>query len=150
MPPTSLELDKQPQGGPVNQPASGTYGAKTSVDQLKKSLPSSGLTPPTPAPPAGISPEPVRVESVPRGRPPGPTGPPGMPAALMHPTQRPEVPVNTPLGVGPPPAPAVTPQQDRLAFLQALASSPRVHPTTREWAETVLEVLTGGQGQLLG
>jgi hypothetical protein len=149
--PTPLDLEKQPQGGPVNQPSSGSYGAKAAVDRLKKSLPTSGMTPPAPEAPGTISSEPVVPVPNRPGRPAGPTAPPGTPPVLMHPTQRPEVPVSSPLGATPPaPTPALTPQQDRLSFLQALANSPRVHPNTREWAQSVLEVLMGGQGHPLG
>ncbi|HYF46826.1 MAG TPA: hypothetical protein VD926_11490, partial [Acidimicrobiales bacterium] len=104
------EVEKQPlPGGNVNQPASGTYGEGVALDRLKKQFPSAaggegegGLQPS--APPQI---DPTKVGGTPPdlgGRPDtgGAAPPPGIPAAILHPTQEPNVPVGTPLAVDTP------------------------------------------------
>lgn len=130
----------------VNKPASGTYGEKADAARLKAQLPQSqpqgGAAPggPTPmgAPAVGGIPNP-------QGRPANADLPPGVPAALGHPTERPGVPLSNPL-VGPTPNPvtqAESARDARVALLMALVNDPSVSDTTREWAQTVLEMLNG-------
>jgi hypothetical protein len=136
----------------VNQPASGTYGEQTELDKLKQSLPPGSVGQPPPAQPAApplppMSPEPSVPTPQQTGRPPtgGPV-PPGVPAAILGPTARPDVPVSTPLQPGPadPMAGVQTAQQARLSLLYMLSSSPDVSPTTRQWAQHVIDALTRG------
>ena len=64
---------------------------------------------------------------------------------LSHPTQRPGVPLDTPLiGSGPAAGSTGNPEEHRIVILQALAASQEVSGTTREWAQHVLKALTGG------
>lgn len=135
-----------PQG--VNKPDSGTYGEGAALQNLKQSLPTPGPTAPGgPQAPPPISPNPAQVAPPnPGGRPPtGAAAPPGIPSAVLGPTQQPNVPVSTPLGT-PQPNPvqsAVNAQQQRLALLDQLASNPQVSDDTRQWAQQVIKLLTG-------
>jgi len=135
-----IELEKTPTK--VNQPTSGTYGEKAANDRLAAALPVQPGGPPggAPAPPP-MTDQPV----VPQSRPPGAAGglPPGVPGPLGAPTERPSVPVDTPLGAGPAPAPVLTAAQQRVRILDLLANNPDVAPSTREWAESVRRVLIG-------
>lgn len=130
----------------VAAPASGTYGEKQDLVDLKNELPVGAVGgPPPPSPPTPPSPNPIEPpQAVTTGRPAGARPPGGVPSALLHPTTRPDVPVSTPLApqVG---TPAVAdPRQGRLAILDALSTDPNVAPETREWAQSVIEALIGG------
>lgn len=131
----------------VTQPASGTYGESADLERLKASLPAGSVGgPAAPAPKAPpISTEPVtQPQPTPGGRPPGSPPPPGLPSVLAAPTDRPEVPVSTPLAMPQMGTPAIAdPRQARLAILDALVTNPGVSPETREWAQTVIHVLLG-------
>jgi len=142
------EIEKTPtQTHSVNKPASGTYGEGAELDRLKQQLPDSGARPgggPPGAAPMG-GPGSGGLSSGVPGRPGGPTAPPGVPQALMHETERPNVSVGTPLQrQGPPLAGASSAQEARLVVLQALSESDQVSDATREWARTVLEMLSNG------
>ena len=78
---------------PVNQPQSGTYGDKAATQRMADALPD-----PTPTPePPSINPQGVTNVRSNRDAP----SMPGVPAPLMAPSNRPGVPVDTPLGAGP-------------------------------------------------
>lgn len=138
-------IEKQPtQDQSVNKPESGTYGEKADRARLERALP-----PMQPAiQPSGGGPTPMggtspTVPPLPGGRP--KVAPPGVPAAVMGPTDRPGVPTQTPL-TGPVQSPIATAEsvaQARIALLQQLATSDEVSAETREWAEMVLEILSG-------
>lgn len=132
----------------VNQPSSGTYGEKADINRLKASLPAGAVGQPAPAPaPPPVSPEPIAPPTIQRGRPDtGAAAPPGVPSVLLGPTQQPNVPASTPLATGPATPGAVAPDQQRLAVLDALAHSPDVSATTREWAKLVIDRLLGNRG----
>lgn len=127
-------------GGNVNRPASGAYGDQKNLDDLAKSFPqapsmpgsASGAPAPMPLPPSGGG-----VSTAPS---------PGLPPALLAPTQRPDTPVNTPLAAAPvnPVQAAATARQKNLAILDALVSDPNVSSATREWARTAMENLIQG------
>jgi hypothetical protein len=125
-------LEQVPAGGGMNKPASGTYGEKTELAALQAELPSSG---PAPARPP-MSPTPPGAGA-------RPTASTGLPKGLMVPTQRPDVPVSTPLA-GPaadPMAGAVDDRQRRLRLLDILSQSPEATPAVRQWAETFKQKL---------
>lgn len=122
-------LEQVPAGGGVNKPESGTYGEKTELAALQQALPEA----------EPIAPQPEMQPT------PGPTGggvpvpPAGLPRGLMAPTNRPDVPVSTPLA-GPaadPMAGAADARERRLRYLEILSSHPDASPELREWAETV-------------
>lgn len=127
----------------VNKPESGTYGEKADRARLEKALPpmqpggqSSGGGP---APMGRPSPN---VPPLPGGRP--KASPSGVPGAVMAPTDRPGVPIQTPLA-GDPQSPIATAEsvaQARIALLQQLSTSNEVSSETREWAKMVLEILS--------
>ena len=138
------EIEKNPL--PVNKPASGTYGEKKELNDLKASLPpmnpGAGPTATGPSPMPGASPQ---MPADPGGRP--LNTPPGVPSALMGKTDQPTVPLNTPLAQ-PQPAPMAGAQsaaQARIVLLQALSVSNEVSEETRAWAKAVLEMLTDGR-----
>jgi hypothetical protein len=145
--PLDIAQRPMPQPGNVNKPTSGTYGEGAELDRLRSQLPSSGGGPgpngpgAPPAGPAAPPPGPTPPPSVGGG----PAGaPPGVPDALLDPTQRPDVPVHSPLQ-GDQPGPAAPPLaglERRLAVLEMLASSPEVADETREWALALLRALT--------
>lgn len=125
----------------VAQPASGTYGEGADAARLKKQLPVGAIgnpAPPAPTPPMSTEP-PMPVTPVREGRPSGPTAPSNIPSVLTAPTDRPGIPVGTPLAPSQPIAP--DPQQARVVLLDQLANSPDVSDDTREWAKTVLDLL---------
>jgi len=135
----TFDITQQPTaGGGVNAPSSGTYGEKASLDRLQRSFPaaSPGAGPQvTPGgPPPMPQPSPGQVS----------TAPEGLPAGLLSPTQRPDVPAYTPLPAGPPPNPVQMSQTDRqrnLAVLDSLVHDPNVSDVTREWALTLISKL---------
>lgn len=144
----TTEIEKTPTADvSVNKPASGTYGEKAELGRLKQQLPDSGARPqggPPGAAPMG-GPGSGGLSQGEPGRPGGPTAPPGVPQALMHESERPNVPLNTPLQrEGPPMAGAQSAQEARLVVLQALSESDEVSDATREWARGVLEMLSDG------
>lgn len=126
-------LEQVPAGGGMNKPASGTYGEGTELAALQAELPTQPPARPEmqPTPPAttggGVS---------------APAG--GLPRGLMAPTNRPDVPVSTPLA---PPAPtdpfagAVDARQRRLALLSILSESPDSSEEVREWASVLRQKL---------
>lgn len=139
------DIEKIPTGQQVSRPASGAYGERAAVEQLKSQLPASGAGAGGPAGPGG--------PALPPLNPPTPTAPsyvppasgnlpPGVPAPLAAPTNRPYEPVNTPVG-GPPMAAPLTDAQRRIQLLDVLANSPSVSDETREWARLVLRSLVG-------
>lgn len=134
------EIGKVAQGGGVNSPASGTYGEKADLSRLQQQLPA-----PTPGGTAGpatpslpsVSQTPVRPQSPAA---PGASAPPGVPAALLAPTNRPYEPVTTPPPGGMVPG-AVSADQRRIQTLSMLAENPNVSDSTREWAGLLLRAL---------
>lgn len=144
----ALEVDKQPlPGGNVNSPASGAYGEKQALTNLKKDLPQSQPTAPGAAPtaPPMVNQEPISPTPARGGRP--SAGAPGLPPALVAPTAMPDVPVGTPLqapALGPQIAPVNNHFEDRLRLLDVLAQSNTVSPETRAWAQEARAVLAGG------
>ena len=149
MPPTD-EIDKRPvdRGGNINQPSSGTYGERANLDRLKSSLPE--MKPAAPAaggqPSPGPAPAGPPINPVPTTGQPTATPPPGVPSVLMAPTDRPDVPVSSPLAAGAAPiapgAPQIDGTQRRLQILDMLAYSPQVSPETREWAKGVIKAIS--------
>jgi hypothetical protein len=143
------DVSQQPSAG-LNRPTSGDYGEGAALDRLKSALPTQpaagGGAPPGGAPPLPpISTQPVTPTPMDRGGRPNNSAalPPGVPPVLAAPTNQPNVPVGTPLAMPPvnPVASAQTPQQSRLALLDALANSPQADPQTREWAQHVIRAL---------
>lgn len=138
--PDNPELEKTPTGDTsVNAPESGTYGEKAELARLRQSLPPMG---PPGAGGTGAAPP----ASPPSSRPPQ-SGQGGIPAALLSPTDRPDVPLGQPLAPGgvqmPPRAQAA--DQQRLAILDALTTHPDVSQETREWAKLVRDSLIEGR-----
>lgn len=135
----------------TNLPDSGVYGEAADLNRLKKSLPASRAVvgqPEQSAPPMPQqSPFP---QAQPMGRPDtGAAAPPGIPSVILHPSDRPEVPMTgTAMPTPQPPTPSA-PDQARLAMLQMLSQSPDVSVDTRQWAQEVLRILIGGQGVVL-
>jgi|SRR5579884_423357 len=143
---------------PPNQPGvpsvegapSGTYGEGAALDRLKASLPD--VKPPLgKAGPAGPGIKPfapkTQAPSLTTGRPPVAQTPPNFPSVLALPTQRPDVPVATPLAAppGPPLGGAATRAQATLGILFQLAQSPDVSATTQAWATHVIGALLSGR-----
>lgn len=139
-------VEKTPTAdGSVNKPASGTYGEKAELDRLKQALPTGQTAPGGPGGPTplqGPQPGPMPQDN---GRPPNSTMPPGVPGALGHPTDRPNVPQSQRLqGPGVNPVTQAESARDaRVATLMALTQSPSVSDATREWAQMVLEMING-------
>jgi len=141
--PDTTDISKLPAGG-VNAPASGSYGDAAALDRLKEAFgnipgagPQAGPGQQSAAPMP--TPAPSQIQSPP---------PAGLPPALLAPTQRPNVPVSTPLAPAGPAMPGpVGPQQQRLAILDALAQNPAVSDTTRQWAELLRERLIQGSAR---
>lgn len=140
MPTDSTDVSKMPMpaGGNVNSPASGSYGEGAALERLKRDLPSTA----SPAPSAQNPTSPMPTPPVGAGVSNAPS--PGVPAAILAPTSRPDVPVSTPLNPG-----ALTPvqmsgAQRRIAILDTLANSPNVAESTREWAKLALEKAIAG------
>jgi hypothetical protein len=78
---------------------------------------------------------------------PVPAGPPpGVPAGILKPTMRPDVPASTPLVQGPPPNPvlqAQTARQRNMAVLDGMVNDPNTSEATKEWARNLIEHLIG-------
>lgn len=133
-------IEKTPTSSPsVNRPASGTYGEKAALNDLKSRLPAMA---PQPGPAAGGGPAPMPSPDVaPTPNNPGRPvkTPPGVPSVLMEGGG----PAAPPVAPGAAPG-AANPAQDRIALLDYLASAPEVSETTREWAKNMLEILVGG------
>lgn len=140
-----LEADKTASAVNVGQPASGTYGEKTDLANLQKSLPASPGGPEAQQPPGPMSPSPVNAPTPQReGRPPtGAALPPGIPSPILAPTDMPHVPVSTPLSQATDLGASPTGAQQRLAILDALTQDPNVSKETKEWAQIQLRVLLG-------
>jgi hypothetical protein len=144
------DLEKTPTADTsVNSPASGTYGEKADLNRLKQSLPPMG---PGPGPQGPQGPEPLKPGSAPTvpGRMGRPTqAPAGVPGAIMHPTDRPDVPVGNPLSAPPqeasPYANDRSQREARITLLLQMAESPQVSAATREWAKIVIEQLTSAE-----
>ncbi len=140
------EIEKTPTGDTaLNKPASGTYGEKADLNRLKQALPP--MERGKQGAPRQGSPMPSpsgQVPQRPMGRP--TNGPLNLPAGISSPTNRPEVPMNTPLSQGPT-MPQRNPAADkqRLAILEALSTHPQVSRQTREWAASVAEYLISGR-----
>lgn len=125
----------------VSKPASGTYGERTDLEELKSKLPPMGGGQPGPGQPGiGSAPGPGVLDGAP-GRP-SQGAPPGVPGVLMSPGA-PGEPIN-PLAAPPqrPMAAAQSAADRRIVVLQTLASSDDVSPVTRAWAKAVLEAVT--------
>lgn len=120
---------------PVNQPDQ-PYGARTELERLAEALGQQAPAVRTGENRPYLERPSAKVPAPPPQRTASP--PPGIPAAVLAPTDRPEVPVNTPLVTAPPMA-QPAPDQARLALLDRLRSSPSVSPTTREWARLLIE-----------
>lgn len=134
----TFDITQQPTaGGNTNAPASGTYGEKAALARLQQSFPATSpgagpsVQPDGPAP--MMSPSPGQVS----------TAPAGLPAGLLAPTQRPDVPAFTPPSVPGlnPVQSAQTDRQRNLAALDALVHDPNVSPLTREWAQNFIDKL---------
>lgn len=133
----------------VGKPASGSYGEGADLQRLKQQLPQGAIGNPPPAPAATplppVSAKPMVKPTRPVGRPPtGAAAPPGIPSAILHPGD-----IAAPAAAPPAPGSQVSPDQARLFLLQNLAQSPQVSSTTRAWAQEVLQILQGGQGQAM-
>lgn len=126
-------LEQVPAGGGMNKPESGTYGEKTELAALQAALPQAEPTAPQPD---------VQVTPSSTGSAPRPTAP-GLPAGLMAPTQRPDVPVSTPLAGAPvnPLAGAADARQKRLMLLDILSRNPQASPEVQEWASILKQKL---------
>jgi hypothetical protein len=144
----ALDLEKQPMGNEpsVNAPASGPYGEGAALQRLQDALPKAQPSPTAPSGPPmpSVSPEPAQPTSPQReGRPPsGAALPPGVPSPILAPTDRPDVPVSTPLA-SQSATPSLSAAQQRLQILDLLAESPGVSPTTQAWAQMVRRVIIG-------
>ena len=142
MPADTTDISQLPQSGQgVNTPASGTYGEKAALDRLQQSLPGSPGAGPSAASPVAPMPSPGAGAGL--STPP----PPGVPAAILAPTQRPDVPMAGPMPTTPPPPSTLGAQQRRLQVLDALANSPDVAATTREWAQLMLKAAVARSAQ---
>lgn len=130
------DVDRLPIPNPVNKPASGTHGDKAELQRLEDSLPDPTDEAAGPELPP-IDPTGVRNVRSNRNAP----GLPGVPRPLLAPTNRPNVPVNTPLRRGGGPAQQTSAQRN-LAIVDMLANSPDVSEDTREWARLMLTLLT--------
>ena len=129
---SDFTLEKQPNPSGVGKPTSGTYGEGVALENLKRQLPVSDENAPA------LQPTPTSFPP-----PPQPYGGTGLPPAMFRPTQRPDVPVSSPIAQ-PPVNPVATAQPGmmrRLAMLDVLASSPDVSAATREWAQVVRDKL---------
>ena len=75
--------------------------------------------------------------------------PPGVPQALLGPTQRPNVPLGSPLGQQAPATPprAQAADQQRLMILDSLTTHPDVSSETKEWATLVRDALISERRQ---
>jgi len=143
------DLEKTPTGDvAVNEPEGGTYGEKAELDRLKSSLPPMG----GPAAQGGgrTAPSlggPTSAGGAPMGRP--QNAPPGVPQALLGPTQRPNVPLGSPLGQQAPATPprAQAADQQRLMILDSLTTHPDVSSETKEWATLVRDALISERRQ---
>lgn len=141
----TTDISQQPSAG-LNRPASGDYGEGAALDRLKQSLPpTQGPSPAGGAQPPAISTQPVGPTPTDRGGRPKTAAamPEGIPSVLAMPTARPGTPVSTPMAAPPvnPVASAATPDQARLALLDALAHDPSANEQTREWAQHVIRAL---------
>jgi hypothetical protein len=138
----SPDIAKTPMpGGNPSAPASGSYGAKAAVDKLKQGM-QSAMGDTSQAPPPG-----PKMSATPgAAKPSMPSGPAGLPAALLAPTQRPNEAVNTPPPAAPvsPLAGAVNAQQKRMALLTALAENPQSDTETRQWAKEAIRLAIAG------
>lgn len=139
----ATDVEKTEIGNPANQPASGTYGDKASVERLADALPDPTEGAPTDPTAGGGDLPPVDASGVTNARSNREAaGMPGLPAPILAPTNRPDSPAGaTPLR-GPGDAATVTPRQQRLAMLDLLANSSEVSEETREWAQLVIRILT--------
>tara|TARA_R100001082_G_C4357232_1_gene157477 strand:+ start:31 stop:462 length:432 start_codon:yes stop_codon:yes gene_type:complete len=140
------EIEKTPTGDvALNKPTSGTYGEKADLNRLKSALPPMEQQQRPSQQPSPMRSPSGQVPQRPMGRP--TNAPLNLPAGITAPTNRPEVPLNTPLSQGP-----VMPQRNpaadkqRLAILEALSTHPEVSQETREWAALVAEYLISGRG----
>lgn len=135
-----LNEDKQPV--PINQPLQ-PYGQQAELSRL---VAATAPPPPTSAPlvePMGVPATPGTYGGAPSA------GTPGIPDALLAPTQRPDVDVATP-GSSPTfmPNPVdefAPPPEATMALLTQLAQSPEVTAQTRAWARLVLRTLGTGK-----
>jgi len=132
------EIEKLKTEG-VNRPDDGAYGDKIELDRLKQALPSPGGVPGAMPPPGEAPPVP------PPGQPvkPSPSGPlPGVPGPLVAPTRQPGVAVTAPPQgqLGPQVSGAVTPGQDTLQVLDAMALQ-KENEAAAEWARQVLAAI---------
>jgi len=137
----TLEPDKQPSA--VNSPKGGTYGEGAELERLQQSLPGAG--PGGAQPGAGPGPGPPPVAPRPQGPAGGTSGPPGVPAAILGPSDR-ATPVATPLQTPPmnPLEGIADERQQRMALYDQLANHPGVSPSTREFFAEIRDQLAGG------
>ncbi|HCC99403.1 MAG TPA: hypothetical protein DER64_02655 [Planctomycetaceae bacterium] len=151
MPDRVPDLEKTPTGDvSVNEPEGGTYGEKAELNRLKASLPPMGAPGQQgggrTAPSLGA---PTSAGGGPMGRP--KNAPPGVPPALLGPTQRPNTPLGTRLQPGqqtpPMPPRAQAADQQRLMVLDALTTHPDVSAETKEWAALVRDALISERRQ---
>jgi len=136
----TTDVSKLPTDGPaVNSPASGAYGEGAALERLRAQLPgapAAGASGPTPASPMPLPPTGGGVSN--RST--------GLPQGLFMPTQRPDVPVSTPLAAPPvsPLANAQTSRQRNLAILTAILNDPRSSEVTKDFAQTTIDHLIQG------
>ena len=143
------DLEKTPTADvAVNEPEGGTYGEKAELNRLQAALPPMG----GPTTQGGGRSTPMLGGPGPGGG--GPLGrpknaPPGVPQSLLAPTQRPNVPLGSPMNRQ---APAVPPRaqaadQQRLMILDSLTTHPDVSSETKEWATLVRDALISERRQ---
>ena len=143
------DLEKTPTGDvAVNEPEGGTYGEKAELNRLQAALPPMG----GPAAQGGGRTAPSLGAPGPGGG--GPMGrpknaPAGVPQALLGPTQRPNVPLGSPMGRQAPATPprAQAADQQRLMILDSLTTHPDVSAETKEWATLVRDALISERRQ---
>lgn len=131
-------MEQQPAGGNPMQPDSGTYGERAELNRLQQTLPRSSGPGSAPMLEAAAPPAPM-----PSAPPPAPAPSGLVPEALLRPTERPDVPVYSPLDpsqTGQFPG-AVNAQQRRLMMLEMLSDHPDASPEMREWASIVRQKL---------
>jgi hypothetical protein len=119
-----------PATGAQNTPASGTYGEKADLANLEAQLPAmdpqAGMPAQAPLPPIGQGPQ-----SAP------PSGPGGLPAGIMAPSNRPHEPVGQALTM---PAPmATTSKEQRIQFYWTITQDPSVSQEFREFAQLYID-----------
>lgn len=133
-----------------NRPASGAYGERKELEDLKSSLPTSGAKTQAPTDSTPLGEPPGSGADVPQGRPQGPPPPPGVPQELMQPgaavppeMMQSEEPWQ--LGLAGQLQSTPDPGERLILFFDMLSQHRGVSPETREWAQLNLRMLMGAQ-----